>query len=60
MVLMIPDNGAPSDPALRSEYPAGDISLSYFSPSQHLGKQEAYQLTRTLPRDIFPKIELPP
>lgn len=60
MVPEIPCNGALNDSVLRFEYPGGDISLSHFSPAQHLGKQEAYQLTRTLPRDIFPKIELPP
>lgn len=59
---MIPGDGALNDAVLRSKYSGRDLSLSHFSPScfssLHQGKQEAHQLTRTLPKDIFPKIEL--
>lgn len=36
------------------------FSLSHFSSSLHLGKDKVHQLTRTLPRDISPKIYLLP
>lgn len=62
---MIPGYGALNDTVLSSQDSGNDLSLSHFFPFSfstplHLGKQEAHQLTRTLPRDIFPKTDLLP